>query len=503
MKQRVLEFCERHDSERGTVLLFIAAVVLPFIFFLFSLLIDVAMYLHEEREVQTLLDKGGLYVQRFLPYVPEAQAAFDSYILENPTLTRGVTTLRYEPASQLSDVLTLRYERTFSPFFANLFNNDIGFNLQVQSQVRVSPFNVQILLDASSYLAPPLDAPQGWNSSTEQPAYLFQQGLLTYSYDFNGDQIGERVDPLVASQQCFSAPFLALKRSAVRMYQYLASFRDNAIGLGVYPSGIGGFLAPIRSLSPSLSPSAESDLSFVSWNTPFVRNEHCAAAAERETVQDQFTVPVAPDSFAGLWRAPANGGYMISQPSGWQVEQGYTDFSGESLLWAQSSRYNAQGDTAAVLQSIAFDLLALPPIESRGGLQHTVNRQAIIFAGDMPWGNGQRLLNGSGFGVNPQVESWLTTALTQIGDAVSTHDLLEFRLFYLAFFHQGLSGTLTDFQDGMAAFQTLADTVRSNYPAEVQERLTFQVLGGDDPQLLSDQVLSYLALNRRTGVIAR
>jgi Flp pilus assembly protein TadG len=293
---------QKRISECGSAMLFIAAIVLPFLCILLSLSLDIAMYLHEEREVQLLLDKGGLYVQRYLPYLPEAESAFASYIDQYPLLQRGATTMHYDPGAQIADVLTFRYQRHFEPFFANIFGSGVGFDLIVLSQVRVSPLDVVIALDASTYLAPPLTASQGWNHTHERPAWLFQNGSLRHTFDFDDDGDQDPVDPLVATQACFSPAFLPLKRSAVRLYQYLGSFRDNAITLRVNPAGPGGGDGVIRAHGLSVAPGKPSKLDFVPWAAPVVRNEHCAAAAEREPTEEKYVIPEPPKSFEGFGR---------------------------------------------------------------------------------------------------------------------------------------------------------------------------------------------------------
>ncbi|MCI5064107.1 hypothetical protein MRY87_00125 [bacterium] len=492
-----------HHSERGSALLFIAAIVLPFCFFLLSLTLDMALYFQEQKQAQALLDKAGIRVQRFLPYVDEARTAFESVVSESTLLKSGATSFDYRPESSASDVITLTYTRPFVPSFANLIGSDVQIPLSVRSLVRVSPFDLQIYLDTSSYLAPPLTATSGWYPSHEQPATLFQQGTLSYLHDLDGDGAPNSVDPLVASQQCFSPALLALKEAAIETYQYFASFRDNALGVGVFPAGTGAFTDVLRSYGSTSRPNESSSLTFHSWDTPFVKNEHCAAAAERESRHRHLTVPLGPDAFIGLWRGSDGGEFLIDQPSGWQVNPSYGALSVEQVIWSQSVRYHERQDTPGVLQSIAFGLFSAPPIDTRGGLINEASKQAILFAGDLPWSNGVRYVDPVSGAVNPGVESALQEALEQMGQVVESHEGIEFRLFYLAFHHEGLPGTLHDFRAGADHLGRLLERVERSFSPEVQERFTAQLFVADDAQQLSEQVISTLALSRRGGVISQ
>jgi len=492
------------QHQRGSVLLFISAIVIPFLFFTLSLGLDVAMFFHEKRRAQTLLDQAGLHVQRFLPYVPEAQAAFDSFIEDKSLLQQGVSTLVYHPDEQVSDIITLRYERPFTPFFANLIASNLAIQLVAESQIRTNPFNIHIAVDTSSYMAPSIDDPLGWSPDTEVPASLFGQGILNFAHDLNGDHIAEMVNPLVASQQCFSRPLRTAKRNAIRLYQYVSSFRDNMVGLSAYPSGSGGFLDILQPVSLTLIPGTHPNPNqFQHWSAPFVRNEDCAAASEQEVIRESFQVPLAHESFVGLWRASSSGEYLIDPAAGWEVNPFFQEISGEVLLWSQAVRAHASADTPEVIRAMSLSLLALDDAESRGGVRGKAVRQAIVFGGDLPWSQGERFMNHTTGMISDEVSASLTSVFHDIGNLVATYEDLNFHLFYITFFHEGLSGTADQFSTGIDAVQVLADSVLSQLPEDVQERLTFRFIGTGNSETVSDELLSLIAMNRRSGVIAR
>ena len=491
-------------GQTGSTLLFVAAVVIPFLFFTLSLGIDIAMYFHEKKQVQVMLDQAGLHVQRFFPYVPEAMEAFDLFVEERPLLQQGTASMSYDPQVQVSDIVTLRYERAFRPFFANLIAQDLQIPLAAESQVRTTPFRAHIALDASSYLAPPIDHGSGWTPSEEVAAELFAQGIISFAHDFDGDQIAELVVPLVASQQCFSAPLRALKGGTVRLYQHLASFRDNQVGLSVYPSGAGGFLDVLQPVSPTLSPETHPNPNtFHEWDSPFVRNEHCAAASERESMNHQFAIPASHDSFHGLWKTPPGSGYVIDQVADWQVDPLFQEISGEMLLWSQSVRSGMFGDTPNIIRSMALSLFANDDPESLSGMRGKSVRQAILLAGDLPWSQGIRLVDPVSGAVRTEVTDALRTVLTEIGDVVASYPEMNFHLYYLTFFHEGTIGSTAQFEDGLSAFQTLIDTTVEQFAEEVRARMTLRIIGVNEAEALSDELLTLIALNRRGGVIAR
>ncbi|MGA1191691.1 MAG: hypothetical protein ACO3XO_05365 [Bdellovibrionota bacterium] len=502
--RRSKTYSNEPQGEVGSTLLFVAAVVIPFLFFTLSLGIDIAMFFHEKKQAQAMLDQAGLHVQRFFPYIPEAIEAFDLFVEERPLLQQGNTSMIYDPQVQVSDIVTLRYERAFRPFFANLIAQDLRISLAAESQVRTTPFRAHIALDASSYLAPPIDHVSGWTPGAEVPAELFAQGIISFAHDFDGDQVAELVVPLVASQQCFSAPLRALKAGAVRLYQYLASFRDNQVGVSVYPSGSGGFLDVLQPVSPTLPPEIHPNPNtFHEWNSPFVRNEHCAAASERESMNEQFAIPISHDSFYGLWKTPPGSGYVIDQVADWQVDPLFQEISGEMLLWSQSVRSGMYGDTPNIIRSMALSLFANDDRESLGGMRGKSVRQAILLAGDLPWSQGVRLVDPESGDIRTEVTDALRTVLLEIGDVVASYPEMNFHIYYLTFFHEGTVGSVAQFENGLSALQTLVDTILQEFTAEVRARMTWRVLGVNEAEGLSDELLTVIALNRRGGVIAR
>lgn len=491
-------------GEVGSTLLFVAAVVIPFLFFTLSLGIDIAMFFHEKKQVQVMLDEAGLHVQRFFPYIPEAVEAFEVFVEERPLLQQGSASLSYDPRIQVSDIVTLRYERAFTPFFANLIAQDLHIPLAAESQVRLTPFRAHIALDTSSYLAPPIDHTSGWTTGNEVAAEVFAQGIISFAHDFDGDQVSELVVPLVASQQCFSAPLRALKSAAIRLYQYLASFRDNQVGVSVYPSGSGGILDVLQAVSPTLSPEIHPNPNtFHQWNSPFVRNEHCAAASERESMNEQFVTPVSHDSFYGLWKTPPGSGYVIDQVADWQVDPLFQEISGEMLLWSQSVRSGMYGDTPNIIRSMTLSLLANNDPETLGGMRGKSVQQAVLLAGDLPWSQGIRLIDPTTGGVRTEVADALRAVLLEIGDHIASYPDMNLHLYYLTFFHEGTVGSAAQFESGLSTFQNLVDTTMQEFTEDVRERMTWRIVGVNEASALSDELLTLVALNRRGGVIAR
>ncbi|MCB0319356.1 MAG: hypothetical protein KDD60_00440 [Bdellovibrionales bacterium] len=514
-KRMRCNLCRSFKREAGITLLYFSAIVLPILFVLFSITIDFGMYLAEEKEIQALLDKAAIHAERFLPYTEEAETAFSAFSQQYHQLQRGTLAFRYDPVVQEDDVLSIVYERRFTPFFASYFGGDISFPLRVRSDVRATPLDVMLVFDTSFYLAPDLFGANWWDDPAdgeiERAASVFQQGIISVTHDSDGDGEATVVDPRIVSQQCFSPPFRLMKRSIIEIYRYLASFRDNDIGIEVYPSriedplhpGTAGFSYPLRELSRSDRPNVPSALSFPVETSVFIRSEHCAAAAEREDWTSPFSLPQASDAFTGLWK-PLEGAplHMIDQTANWRFDEQYQQYlSSEQLVWSQVVRREAiaPGDTAGMIGTVAEKLLSTNSEEQRGGVQHVPLKQAIIFAGDTAWADGERLVTNDG-AVNPVVEGAIEEALIRLRDSVTQSSDLHFRLYYLSFQHEG---NRLAFSEGMNRLQDVFARVFSGAEADVQKRFSLQVLWSESPENFSDQIISFLALSRRTGVISR
>lgn len=499
-------------SEQGIALLYFSAVILPLMVVLFSITIDIATYLTEERSAQVVLDKAAVHAQRFLPYREDAEQAFLSFVEQYPSLSSGSVSFNYNPIQQQNDVLTVQYERMFRPYFANYFGGGIQFMLRARADVRATPLDVLLLLDSSHYMAPTIDSTVGWDNYglPDSTAQIFASGLITLAQDLDGDGTTQVVPPMVLSQQCFSPPFRTLKKSAVQIYQYLASFRDNAVGVEVYPAGtpvgVSGTVeltASLRDILPSSLPDTPSELEFLSIATPFVKNEYCAAAAEREETANEFKFIVAPDDFIGLWRKAEDAPlYMIDQAADWIFDNNYqTYLSAEDLIWSQAVRPNflAPADTVAALDSVSAKLLTTEAIENRGGLKNAALKQVILLAGDTAWSGGERLVNSDGTR-NNRVANDIIQALRAIVQGIAPYPDLHFRMNYIILRHQG---SATNFELGVEMLQQIINQTKTEVAEDVSSRFSIDLIWSDNPDALSSQVISYLAMSRKTGVVSR
>ena len=79
-------------NEKGMAVIFVAAIMLPIFYFLFTIMSDVGNYYAQRRTAQRVLDEAALFGERYLPYTSAAMAATNGYLARYNSVIPAETT---------------------------------------------------------------------------------------------------------------------------------------------------------------------------------------------------------------------------------------------------------------------------------------------------------------------------------------------------------------------------------------------------------------------------
>ncbi|MCB0333144.1 MAG: hypothetical protein KDD55_06565, partial [Bdellovibrionales bacterium] len=133
-------------GEVGATIIFVAAVILPVLFFLFSLTFDIAHYFTQRRNAQMVIDEAALYAHRYLPYTTAAASAAEGYLSRYGFLVDKVA-MNITP-----DTVALQYSDEVSLTFASYFGAGIDVPINAYTRTQGTPYDVFLLMDTASYL---------------------------------------------------------------------------------------------------------------------------------------------------------------------------------------------------------------------------------------------------------------------------------------------------------------------------------------------------------------
>lgn len=494
MKSTTRSMARKVAKQRGSVPLFFVTFVLPLLFFLLSLSLDVGTYFSERANTQKVLDDVAMYAYRFLPYQSQAQSATASYVGRYGPVGAGIS-LTF-PA----DGVELRVSRTFPLMFATMFGlPGAGLPLVLTSRVRGVSSDVYVSLDVTATVAPPQtqSAPLAtqWGDQNTWPASNY----------FNAPQFGQAVtNPEVRrilTQQCFNPVFAGLKRSAIEVVDYLGGFSLNSIGIGMDNGNLYDPLELIRSVRGSLplpqSQQTNQDATFANFKNNLVSNIDCVGVAERSDAPDQFKLP----QFSGA--LPVRGNFSgrpstLIDPATGQVNATYLPYlQGREVLWGQVARGGAGGSTATLVMNALTQVLLAPPVPGRAGLKASAKKVLIFFASDLPR-QGSVLFQTSSDAAGQALHSALVTSVFPYVRAASTAGVTgRVELLYVLL----QSPSVPDRSVGAAALQSFFDAERATANLTTQQFYP-RVIYVSDPQVLTEQVLAALAIMNSTSVVS-
>ena len=472
--------------QRGAVFIFIAAVMLPLMFFCFTISLDLLSFYRERIRVQRVLDDAAMLAYKFLPYQREALQAANQY-LEQSGYSRQVFRTAVD-----GDGITIAYFQTLPIPFGAYFREAAGFPVKVYSRVRGTAFDTYIAVDRSRYLAPDGPLSELWGEERDWPAAYFfshQKQFREYKADGSSSEVNSRY----LTQLCFNPPFSALKMAGIRVYEYLAGFKLNAVGLGMFPGGGVDSLDEVRPLQYGLSSvpgGGEAD--FPSYNWSFRANEYCAAAAENENQAGHYHFPILNPRIEGLWRKPAGAPQMIV-PGVWTFNEQYRSYLRTAeVVWSQAAHHSLP-QSHLVLQSVLAKVM--PSVfTGRGGLVNSALKRAVILAADVPWAEGRRFNSES-----DSVAAALQRELDHLKTIIGENPRLAVKIYYVLMQHDGSSRDLKDRTERLGAF------FRGQNPADglLKDRFAVQLVVASSAQEMLSKTVGELVLDKKSGIISK
>jgi len=360
-------------KQQGSLSLFFAALVLPLLFFLFALSVDITKYFRESQRAQKALDDAALYAYKFMPFQARASQAARSYLSQYHGLAEAVD-IQVD-----ADSITLVLNSHANLSFASYFMPEGVITMTAYAKARGTPFDTLLAIDSSNYLAPGLEE-EAWGTPAEWPAADFFAAGQPYPCLKSG---GGWVEARNLTQLCFNEAFSALKLSAIRAYQYLAGFRFNAVGVGFFPGSGGLLFDEVRPVQFGRSPVPDGGEAFFKNYVRYCGScEYCAAAAQEEINHEAYKFPAANESIEGLWQPPPGEPQMILPPD-WHFNPDYRSYLRASqAIWSRVALQELPRIDELLLEIL---LRIIPPLfPERGGLQLRPQKTAIIFAGDVP-----------------------------------------------------------------------------------------------------------------------
>ncbi len=211
-----------------------------FFFFLFQ---DFSLQEIETEKNQFLLDQAAFLAAKKLPNLQLAKSAARLFIEKHVTGDSvlqiqnrdGVLQLELQVRAGGIFQLSSSVVSTLKPEISRQRQIPI-FSTRVASRVAQNPKNIALLLDASSYLAPEINVvsqgasheeldrvlwrESGTGNDTIWPVSRYFQNLAD-QHLLRGAEMS--LHPALATQQCFNPPFLALKKTAQKLYEYFSA----------------------------------------------------------------------------------------------------------------------------------------------------------------------------------------------------------------------------------------------------------------------------------------
>ena len=470
--------------ESGAAMIFVATIILPLFIFLLGITLDVNRYYAESRNAQTVLDQAALYGYRYLPFTEAASTAAVNYLGQYQDIQAQTE------VTVTADSISLRFTRNFRTLFSRYFGINLEVPIALYSRSTGAGIDSLILMDTASYLGPGIPNGPAW---ADQPVSSFFDSEFPIYHDLEGTGLPQLLDPLIATQQCFNPAFSALKIATIRSYEFLSTFSRNKVGLGFFPAP-GGYVDFARAVTPPVASGTSSDIAFLPYTGSLVSTHLCGAAAQRELHHDGYQLPESVAGMGGLWQPQSGAPVDMISPLNWQFDPEYANYlQAKETIWSRVVRANPLNtpNMAALTQSIGASLFSVAPDSNTRSL-----KSVILFAGDLPYIDGVRLVNGAG-STNPTVYSALQAELTNLG-SLAVDNELHARLYYVLFPHEG---NQAGFNQGITALTTLFEDVTLTEEQTGSFKAT--LLWANSASEAQEALLAYLALDRKMGVIAK
>ena len=382
----------RSAQERGSILLFIAVGIIPILFFLCTLSIDLGKFFTERNETERIIDSAAVFGARYLPFKDVAWNAAVNYLQQYPQL-QGACAVH-----AVAEKVSIEFRGNLQLSFASYFGAAPLIPYKLNTAARLTPQNVVVFFDSSSYLAPalfsspgvindisfhPVSTPDHWRA-----ADLFQQHL----YYSSGNPLNQRV----ISQQCFNSGYSALKETAIRVIDYSAAYPLNSVGVFSGP-GASMEVPIIRDVQAAPSdPYAVNNASFGDFTSPYVSDIDCLSAAFYGENAAGTSLPDRAPELGGSEDGKQDQLRPLIQGPTWVLPPSEVDsISVRQAVWGHAVRwrYPAVGndsipqrvDAADVIERARSMLLGADYRPERAGVVQGISNTAFLLFGDLPW----------------------------------------------------------------------------------------------------------------------
>ena len=470
------------EAQRGSITFLTVAALLPLIFVLFSLSLDLERYYTESNRLQKALDETALYAERFLPRVELARQAAQSYLAR----------FKIAPTAAITQVgahsISISVNAAHHLTFPGALGVDISLPLRVTSQAWSKPFDMLIALDSSSYLAPAAQVGgRAWGEESEWPsADFFRNFLPRY-------QAGVQIDPRLITQQCFNPVFSPLKLAAIRSYDYLAASALNSVGVLLFPAATGNIweLRRVGRTGDRGAQQGEADFDSLSHSAQ-AQDSWCAASFEQEFSTPGYNLPARAPGIPAAWEPGPESGRPSSMvvPGTSEYDTAYQPWlQTREALWSRAVQADRSADIAALLSAIEGELLGAASRGERKSMAERGTKGALILMGDLPRQGGVRFPASS-------VQTTMSEALLRFKTDLDA-SAQKARLYFVIAQHPELASDIGSQVEVLNQFFAALGL------AEESAALNVSAVSAPNITELSGNVISQLLMERRGGVLAR
>jgi Flp pilus assembly protein TadG len=528
IKARVIYYSEKYYSERGSFMLFFAAGIFPLLVFMMALSLDVTNYMRADQRLQEVADDAALLAWRYLPYKAQAIEAVRLFIAQRG-LAGAVSEIRMAPArpgsEDFNDEFEVVLEEQQPLTFMSYLVEDAALPLRSVARARITPVDVYIAVDRSSYVAPSLLS-DPWINPVWSVYFRDQAPFNSFINPETGLEVTTAPAQFM-TQLCFNSYFANIKRTAINLYEYFSSAGRNGVGIGVFP-GIGienlrnirGVLRPGQNVEPSIVGSGEAKAlqNFPSRNEQdyfyysgvrLGASSWCAAAAASDNSIDV----AAPISYS---REEISTIHKIWKPLG-KNQADITKLDGDDVifnpdyqsaltvresLWSTIAK-PVTPNSRAVMDTIIANLAKGPDTELlngkaiRGGLTGTSTRTGIILAGDVPHINNSRFKNES-----DAVSIELKESFSVLRQLITDNQNLRMKMVYVVIDDSSRPAIteLTEIQDRTSRLASLFEEQQNQ--TNLEGRLDLQVIYSNNFRTLNEEVLASVVLDNTRKVLS-
>lgn len=402
----------RRRSNRGSMVILFAGIILPLSLFLLAVSVDIQGYTTASTAAQRVADEAALLGSRFFPDLNAARASARKLALD---VVPGAEVNVLASQNEIS----VDIRETFSPFFgellAELTGNNYTLPVIASGKARNNPYDIYIAVDRSSYLAPALsDSGTGaWGDSGSFGAAGLFESTITIPFG-----TGTFVDPRIATQQCWNPVFRPLKLAALRLLDYFGGFSLNRIAVTFLP-GAESSLGRTRYMTAGTSVRSENFFldTHTDWDSDHyvtveepelsgsypVRSIHCAAAQEVESFFDQYKLP-SPPAYLSSEPYPGN----LVDVATWNINPDFPLTSRERI-WGKSISHGPVMDISVALADLEHAMFANGSLDDRRGLVNRASQLAVLLSAGMPRVGGVKMIDR-----NDAVAGVIRDSLTRI-----------------------------------------------------------------------------------------